>query len=68
MPSNNSDLKSNSTTNNFTSANQSSWLQTRRPVFDSRNYQKKVVGLERDPHSLVSTTEELLDRKAAPSV
>jgi hypothetical protein len=26
---------------------------------------KKVVGLERDPLSLVSTTEELLDRKAA---
>jgi hypothetical protein len=24
---------------------------------------KKVVGLERAPHSLVSTTEELLDRK-----
>jgi hypothetical protein len=29
---------------------------------------KKVVGLERGPPSLVSTTEELLDRKvAAPS-
>jgi hypothetical protein len=29
---------------------------------------KKVVGLERGPLSLVSTTEELLDRKvAAPS-
>jgi hypothetical protein len=26
---------------------------------------KKVVGLERDPLSLVSTTEELLDRKVA---
>jgi hypothetical protein len=34
--------------------------------FDSRPYQKKeVVGLERDPLSLVSTTEELLDRKVA---
>jgi hypothetical protein len=32
--------------------------------FDSRHYQKKkLVGLERGPLSLVSTTEELLDRK-----
>jgi hypothetical protein len=55
---------------------QSSWLQIRRPGFDSRHYQisekkkkkKTVVGLERGPLSLVSTTEELLDRKvAAPS-
>jgi hypothetical protein len=45
---------------------QSSWLQIRRPAFDSRHYQKKkVVGLERGPLSLVSTTEELLDRKVA---
>jgi hypothetical protein len=29
---------------------------------------KKVVGLERDPLSLVSTTEELLDRKVAAPV
>jgi hypothetical protein len=29
---------------------------------------KKVVGLERGPLSLVSTTEELLDRKAAAPV
>jgi hypothetical protein len=29
---------------------------------------KKVVGLERGPLSLVSTTEELLDRKVAVSV
>jgi hypothetical protein len=42
----------------------SSWLQIRRPGFDSRHYQKKkVVGLERGPFSLVSTTEELRDRK-----
>jgi hypothetical protein len=27
---------------------------------------KKVVGLERGPLSLVSTTEELLERKVAP--
>jgi hypothetical protein len=30
--------------------------------------EKKVVGLERDPLSLVSTTEELLDRKIAAPV
>jgi hypothetical protein len=29
---------------------------------------KKVMGLERDPLSLVSTTEELLDRKVAAPV
>jgi hypothetical protein len=39
------------------------------PGFDSRHYQKKkVVGLERGPLSLVSTTEELLDSKVAASV
>jgi hypothetical protein len=47
----------------------SSWLQIRRPGFDSRHYQKKkVVGLERGPLSLVCTTEELLDRKVAAPV
>jgi hypothetical protein len=30
--------------------------------------EKNVVGLERDPLSLVSTTEELLDRKVAAPV
>jgi hypothetical protein len=30
--------------------------------------QKKVMGLERSPLSLVSTTEELLDRKVAAPV
>jgi hypothetical protein len=41
----------------------------RRPGFDSRYYQKKkVVGLERGSLSLVSTTEELLDRKVAAPV
>jgi hypothetical protein len=35
----------------------------------SRHYQKKkVVGLERGALSLVSTTEELLDRKVAATV
>jgi hypothetical protein len=51
------------------SRGQSSWLQIQRPEFDSRHYQKKkVVGLERGPLSLVSTTEELLDRKVAAPV
>jgi hypothetical protein len=50
------------------SSDQSFWLQTRRPWFDSRHYQKKkVVGLERGPLSLVSTTEELLDRQSSGS-
>jgi hypothetical protein len=38
------------------------------PGFDSRALQKKVMGLERGPLSLVSTTEELLDRKVADPV
>jgi hypothetical protein len=51
------------------SSGQSSWLQIRRPWFDSWHYQKKkVVVLERGPLSFVSTTEELLDRKVAAPV
>jgi hypothetical protein len=51
------------------SSGQSSWLQIRRPGFDSRHYQKKkVVGLEWGPLSLVSTTEELLDIKVTAPV
>jgi hypothetical protein len=50
------------------SSGQSSWLQIRGLGFDSRHYQKKLVGLERSPLSLVSTTEELLDRKVAVPV
>jgi hypothetical protein len=47
----------------------SSWLQIRRPGFDSWHYQKKkVVVLEQNPLSLVSTTEELFDRKVAAPV
>jgi hypothetical protein len=48
---------------------QSSWLQIQRPGFDSRRYQIfwEVVGLERGPLSLVSTTEELLERKSSGS-
>jgi hypothetical protein len=47
------------------SSGQSSWLQIWRPGFDSRHYQKKnsVSGT-----GLVSTTEELLDRKVAAPV
>jgi hypothetical protein len=42
--------------------------RSRGPGFDSRALQeKKVVGLERGPLSLVSTTEELLERKCSGS-
>jgi hypothetical protein len=51
------------------SSGQSSWIQMRSPGFDSRHYlKKKVVGLERGPLNLVSTTEELLERKVAAPV
>jgi hypothetical protein len=51
------------------SSGQSSWLQIRRPGFDSRHYQeKKIVGLERGQLSLVSKTEVILDRKVAAPV
>jgi hypothetical protein len=51
------------------SSGTSSWLQTQRSEFDSRRYQIvwEVVGLERGPLSLVSTTEELLGRKSSGS-
>jgi hypothetical protein len=47
----------------------SSWLQIQRPGFDSRRCQIfwEVVGLERGPLSLVSTIEELLERKSSGS-
>jgi hypothetical protein len=35
--------------------------------FDSRSLQKKVLGLERGPLSLVSTTEELIGRNSRGS-
>jgi hypothetical protein len=50
------------------SSGQSSWRQIQRPGFDSQHCKKKVVGLKRGPLSLVSTTEELLDRKVAAPV
>jgi hypothetical protein len=51
------------------SSGQSSWLQIQgsRGRFPG-NTKKKVVGLERGSLSLVSTTEELLDRKVAAPV
>jgi hypothetical protein len=51
------------------SSGQSSWLQIERSGFDSLHYQIfwKAVGLERDPFSLVITTEELLERKSSDS-
>jgi hypothetical protein len=49
------------------SSGRSSWLQIRRPGFDCQRYQiiQEVVGLERGPLSLVSTAEELLERKSS---
>jgi hypothetical protein len=48
---------------------QNSWLQIQRSGFDSRRYQIfwEVVGLERGPLSLVSTIEELFERKSSGS-
>jgi hypothetical protein len=45
------------------------WLQIHRSRFYSRRYQIfwEVVGLERGPLSLVSTTEELLERTSSCS-
>jgi hypothetical protein len=49
------------------SSGQSSWLQIQRPGFDSRRCQIfwEAVRLERGPPNLVSTTEELLERKSS---
>jgi hypothetical protein len=51
------------------SSGQSSWLQIQSSRFDSRGYQIfwEVVGLKRGPLSLVSTTEELPERKSSGS-
>jgi hypothetical protein len=45
----------------------SSWLQIQKSGFEIRRHQIywEVVGLERGPLSLVSTTEELLGRKSS---
>jgi hypothetical protein len=52
------------------SSGQSSWLQIlgSRVRFPGTTREKNVVDLERDSLRLVSTTEELLDRKVAASV
>jgi hypothetical protein len=44
--------------------------RSRGPGFDSRRYQIfwEVVGLERDPLSLVKITEELLERRVVAPV
>jgi hypothetical protein len=50
------------------SSGQSSWLQIQKSRFNSRRYQIFwVVGLERASLSLVSTIEELLERKSSGS-
>jgi hypothetical protein len=51
------------------SSGQSSWLQIQRSGLDSRRYQIfwEVVSQERAPLSLVSTIEELLERKSSGS-
>jgi hypothetical protein len=43
-------------------------IKMQRPRVRLSGTTKKVVGLERGPLSLVSTTEELLDRKVAAPV
>jgi hypothetical protein len=51
------------------SSGQSSWLQIQGSRFRFPDTtKKKVMGLERGPLSLVSTTEELLDRKVPAPV
>jgi hypothetical protein len=47
----------------ITSSDHSSWLQIQRSGFDSQGYQIfwEVVGLERGPLSLLTTTEELTE-------
>jgi hypothetical protein len=51
------------------SSGQSTWLQIQRSGLDSRRYQIfwEVVGLERGPLSLVSTIEEVRERKSSGS-
>jgi hypothetical protein len=61
--------RANYTRRPLLSSGQSSWLQIQRSGFDSRCYQIfwEVVGLEQGPLSLVSTNEELLERKSSGS-
>jgi hypothetical protein len=48
---------------------QSSWLQIQGSAFDSRRYHifREVLGQEQGPPSLVSTIEDLLERKSSGS-
>jgi hypothetical protein len=50
-------------------SSQSSWLQIQRSGFDSWRYQIfwEAMGLKRGPLSLVSTIEEVLERKSSGS-
>jgi hypothetical protein len=50
------------------SSGQISWLQIQGSRVRLPGTTKKIVGLEWGPLSLVSTTEELLDRKVAAPV
>jgi hypothetical protein len=51
------------------SSGQSSWLQIQKTEFGSRRYQNfwEVIGLERGPLSLVSTSEKLFERESSGS-
>jgi hypothetical protein len=51
------------------SSGQNSWLHIHRSGIDPRLYKflREVMGLERGPLSLVSTIEELLERKSSGS-
>jgi hypothetical protein len=51
------------------SSSQSSWLQIQRSGFDSRRYQIfwEAVSLEQGPFCLMSTIEEILERKSSGS-
>jgi hypothetical protein len=59
--------KSNQTRTASWSSDQSSWLQIQSSGFDSRRYQIfwEVVGLERGPLGIMSTTEGLLGRNSS---
>jgi hypothetical protein len=50
------------------SSGQISWLQIRRPGFDSRHYQKKCSGSGAGSTQPREYNEELLDRKVATPV
>jgi hypothetical protein len=53
----------------LSSSGQSSWLQSQRSGLDSQSYHIswEVLGLERGPLNLVSTTEDQFGRKSSDS-